>query len=177
MKKLLCTTVATVAFLFSGCSSLTTEEYADRTPKLDIRQYLNGPLEAWGIIYDMSGKADTQFHVTMNGSWEGNKGKLEEHFIFNNGRKDERVWTIEFTDEHHFTASAHDVIGEAKGSQHGNAVNMRYVLNAKRESGSTIELSMDDWLYLMDDKTLINRTKMRKFGLTVGELVITFRKL
>ncbi len=176
MKKL-CATLASVAFLFTGCSSITAEDYAANTPKLDIRQYLNGPLEAWGMIYDYSGKVDSQFHVTMNGSWVGNKGTLEEHFVFSDGRKDERVWTIEFTDEHNFKATAHDVVGNAEGSQYGNVVNMRYVLDAKRASGSTITLSMDDWLYLMDDKTLINRTKMRKFGLTVGELVITFRKL
>jgi hypothetical protein len=175
MKKL-CAAVSSLAFLMSGCTSLTTQDYAANTPKLDIRQYLNGPLEAWGILYDISGKADLQFYVTMTGKWKGNVGTLEEHFTYSDGRKDERVWTITFSDDHNFTASAHDVLGTAKGTQHGNAANMQYVLNAKRSNGDTIALSMDDWLYLMNEKVLINRTKMRKFGFTVGELVITFNK-
>ena len=175
MKKL-CSALSSVAFLLSGCSSITTDYYAKNTPKLDIRHYLNGPLEAWGILYDIEGKADLQFHVTMRGTWKGNTGTLDEHFVYSDGRKDQRVWTIQFTDDNHFTATAHDVIGSAEGSQNGNTVNMKYMLNAKRASGSTITLSMDDWMYLLDDKTLINRTRMRKLGLTVGELVITFRK-
>jgi Protein of unknown function (DUF3833) len=175
MKKL-CAAVGSLAFLMTGCSDITTENYMTNTPKLDIRQYLNGPLEAWGILYDTSGKADLQFYVSMNGSWKGNVGTLEEHFTYSDGRKDERTWTITFSDDNHFTAKAHDVIGEAVGSQNGNAANMKYVLNAKRTSGDTITLNMDDWLYLMNEKVLINRTKMRKFGFTVGELVITFNK-
>ena len=175
--KRLCTALSTVALMLSGCSSITTDDYAANTPKLDIRHYLNGPLEAKGILYDMHGKADLQFHVTMVGKWKGNSGTLTEHFNYSDGRKEDRVWNIQFTDDHNFTATAGDVIGEAQGSQKGNTVNMKYTLNAKRASGDTITLSMDDWMYLLDDKTLINRTKMRKFGLTVGELVISFHKL
>lgn len=176
MKKL-CGIIASTSFLLSGCSSVTTEDYIANTPKLDIRHYLNGPLEAHGILFGMSGKANLSFYVKMTGKWEGNTGTLEEYFTYSDGRKDARTWTITFSDDHHFTATAHDVIGEAKGTQHGNSMNMRYLLNAKRASGDMIKLSMDDWMYLLDDNILINRTKMRKFGLTVGELVITFKKL
>ncbi len=176
MKKL-CALAATAAFMLGGCSATTTEDYASKTPKLDIRHYLNGPLEAHGILFDMSGKADLEFKVTMKGAWNGNTGTLDEDFVFSDGRKDKRVWTVTFKDDHHFTATAHDVIGEAVGTQHGNAVNMKYTLRVKRANGDMIDLTMDDWMYLLDDKTLINRTKMKKFGFTVGELVITFRKL
>lgn len=175
MKKL-CALLGTVTFLLSGCGGHTTEDYAAVKPTLDIRQYLNGPLTAKGILYDYSGKADLMFVVTMKGSWNGNDGTLEEHFTYNDGRTESRTWKIRFADDHHFTATAGDVIGGATGTQHGNSVNMRYQLNAKRGSGDTITLSMDDWMYLIDEHTLINRTKMRKFGLTVGELVITFEK-
>jgi Protein of unknown function (DUF3833) len=176
MKKLRAA-VASLAFMLGSCTSITTQDYAANTPKLDIRQYLNGSLVAWGILYDMSGKADMQFKVTMKGTWNGNNGKLEEHFVYSDGRKDERTWTIVFSDDHNFTATAGDVIGQAKGTQHGNAMNMGYVLNAKRASGEMITLTMDDWMYLLEDNVLINRTKMKKYGLNVGELVITFKKL
>lgn len=175
MKKL-CVLLSTATLMLSGCGGFTTEDYAEVKPKLDIRQYLNGPLTAKGILYDYSGKADLMFHVKMTGTWKGNDGTLQEHFTYSDGRTEERSWKIHFTDDQHFIATAGDLIGEAKGSQHGNTVNMRYRLNATRASGDTITLSMDDWMYLIDANTLINRTKMRKFGLTVGELVITFEK-
>lgn len=175
MRKL-CAFLGTLTFMLGGCSGIRTQDYAAATPKLDIRSYLNGPLTAKGILFDYTGKADLMFHVTMQGSWKGNTGTLQEHFTYSDGRTEQRTWTIQFSDDHHFTATAGDVIGVAKGTQHGNAVNMRYRLNATRASGDTITLSMDDWMYLLDEHTLINRTKMRKFGLTVGELVITFEK-
>ena len=122
MKKL-CAFVSSIAFLLTSCSTITTKDYANNKPTLDLRKFLKGPLEAWGIVYDMNGKADVQFHVAMNGTWKGNVGKLEERFVYSDGRKDERIWTMRFSDDHHFTATAHDVIGEAKGTQHGNTVN------------------------------------------------------
>jgi hypothetical protein len=167
---------AGILYLLTGCSSTTTADYAANGPKLDIRQYLNGKLEAWGVLFDYTGKADLHFHVTMEGSWEGNVGTLKENFVYSDGRKDQRIWTITFTDDTNFTATAHDVEGQAVGTQAGNAVNMKYTLNAVRASGDTITLTMDDWLYRVDEHTVINRTKMRKFGITVGELMIAFRK-
>jgi hypothetical protein len=167
---------AGIIYLLTGCSSVTTADYAANTPRLDIRQYLNGRLEAWGVLFDYTGKADLHFHVTMEGKWNGNVGTLKEDFVYSDGRKDQRTWTITFTDDTNFTATAHDVEGIAIGSQAGNAANMAYVLNAVRGNGDRITLTMDDWLFLVDDKTLINRTKMKKFGVTVGELMIAFKK-
>ena len=63
----------------------------------------------------------------------------------------------------------------AEGEQRGNAARMTYRLRIPRGEGEIV-VSMEDWLYLMQDGTLINRTKMRKFGLPVGELVVAFRK-
>jgi len=167
---------ASMLFVLTGCSSVTVKDYEGKTPALDIRHYLNGRLEAWGVLIDYTGKADRHFHVVMEGSWNGNTGTLKEWFTFSDGQKDERIWTVTFSDDHTFTGTAHDVMGVAKGGQYGNAVNMRYTLRVKRDNGSTIDLAMDDWMYLVDDQTLINRTKMRKFGVTVGELLIAFKK-
>lgn len=168
--------LGTVSLMIAGCSGPTTQDYAHVTPPLDLREYLNGPLVAKGVLFDYSGKADLMFRVAMTGSWNGNEGKLDEHFTYSDGRTERRVWRIRYSDDHHFTATADDVIGTANGTQHGNSVNMRYTLDAKRPDGDRITLSMDDWMYLLDDQTLINRTAMRKYGVKVGELVITFEK-
>ncbi|MEI7669660.1 MAG: DUF3833 domain-containing protein, partial [Pseudomonadota bacterium] len=149
--------IAGVCALLSGCSSVNIQEYANNKPVIDIKSYLNGDLEAWGVFIDRSGKADPSFHVTMKGKWNGNQGTLEEHFVYSDGKREGRTWTINFSDNHNFTATAHDVVGEAIGSQYGNAVNMRYVL-ALKVKDSTYNMSMNDWLYLMDEHTLINRT-------------------
>lgn len=161
--------------LMTGCSGTDVKEYEGREPKVDVRQYFNGHVEALGVFINRSGIVEEQFHVDMKGKFKGNEGTLDEVFTYTDGKRGERHWKISFTDDHHFTGTAHDVIGKAEGGQYGNAVNMRYVLRVPVKD-TTYDVNMDDWLYKLDDKTLINKITMRKFGFKVGELVITFTK-
>ncbi len=160
----------------TSCSSYETKDYAANKPVLDIRQYLSGNVTAHGMIFDWKGKATRHFIATIKGQWQGENGTLTEHFTFSDGKTQERIWQISFNDKHNFTAKAGDVIGEAVGSQHGNAVNMSYVLRHKEDDGSTIDLTVDDWLFLTNEGVLLNRTKLYKFGIEVGEVFIAFTK-
>jgi hypothetical protein len=175
MKKLLLL-FGVLGVAFSQYSPVKTDDYNPQSPKLDIRQYLNGNLTASGILLDWKGSVQTHFHVKMKGTWQGNNGTLEEEFLFSNGKTDKRIWTITFKDDANFTAKATDSVGEAIGSQSGNIALMNYVLAVKRDNGSTIDLSLDDRLFLMDEKTLINHTRLKKFGITVAQLIIQFQK-
>ena len=162
-------------FTLSGCSGPSIEHYKPQSPKLDIREYLNGKLKAFGIIEDFSGKVVSRFTVDLVGTWDGNTGTLKEDFVFEDGKKEQRTWTINVTDDGSITGTAHDVVGESKGKQQGNSFNMTYTL--KREiDGKKMEFYMDDWMYLIDDKHLMNKTRMKKFGITVARLTIGFYK-
>jgi len=170
------TLCAATMLILTGCASARIEDYADNQPVFDIRDYTKGDVEAWGMFIDNDGKADPTFHVTLHGAWHGDHGTLGEHFVYNDGHTQDRVWTLTFIDDHHFTGTAADIVGTATGAQYGNAVQMNYVLTVPTKDGGSYDMSMNDWLYRMDDKTVINRNEMRKFGYKVGELVITFDK-
>ncbi len=159
-----------------GCSSIDPKVYVDNSPKMDIRNYLNGPLEAQGILQDRSGKMIKSFTVKMTGTWQGNEGKLKENFTFSDGKTDQRTWEIKFSDDNNFTAKAHDTVGIATGQQYGNAFKMDYVLKIDVD-GKKYDIKLVDWIYLVDEKTAINVSKMTKFGFTVGTLTISFKKL
>ena len=167
--------LSSLGFLF-GCTNSDPKIYANNLPKLDIRNYLNGNLEAEGILQDRAGKVIKSFTVKMKGTWKGNNGKLAEDFIFSDGKKDQRTWEIEMLDDNNFTAKAHDTVGSAKGKQYGNAMKMVYVLKIDVD-GKKYDIAITDWIYLVDTKTAINVSKMTKFGFTVGTLTISFRKL
>ena len=51
----------------------------------------------------------------------------------------------------------------------------RYVL-ALPVDGRTWHMDMDDWMWLVDERTMLNRTTMTKFGFRVGEVTLAFRK-
>ena len=155
--------------------SQDVDEYAAETPTLDLRDYLSGPLTASGVFFGLSGQAERRFTVELAGHWEGNRGIVDERFHYENGETSDRRWNLSFADDGTFAATAGDVEGTAKGAQRGNTAAMRYRLWVPR-AGSEIVVGMEDWFYLMEDGTLINRARMSKFGLKVGELLVSFRK-
>ena len=42
--------------------------------------------------------------------------------------------------------------------------------------GRVWNMDMDDWMVLIDERTMLNRTTMSKLGVRVGELTMSFRK-
>ena len=173
MKNPLRLLLATLAVCLSGCGSPSVESYANRTPKMDLREYFKGDFTAFGAFFDLAGDPNTRFAIKLNGIWDGNKGILKETFTYDDGKVQQREWHMTFTDDNNFTATASDVVGVAIGKQYGNAVHITYTLQVPR-GDSTMNMQMDDWLYRIDETTVINRNVMRKFGLKVGELVIGF---
>lgn len=178
MKKLLKLSILTALFmsLFS-CSRITPKDYSANEPKLDIRQYLNGRVKAWGMLEDRKGKVTRRFVVDMKATWKGNEGILEEDFVFDDGEKSHRTWKVKFDDNNNFTATAGDVVGIAKGSQYGNVMRMNYVLDLKIDEKTNYKVNLDDWMYLIDEKTLVNKSEIKKFGITFARLTIFFQKL
>ncbi|NYS60785.1 DUF3833 domain-containing protein [Vreelandella salicampi] len=164
-----------VLLMLVGCTGVDVEQYVDREPKLDIGEYFAGSTRAWGIVQDYSGELQRQFTVDIDGDYDGNVLTLDESFVFANGDKDHRVWTFERVDAHHWIGRASDVEGEVDARQYGNAFHMRYPLDIEI-SGRTISFTMDDWMYLQPDGRLINRTAMRKFGVTLGEITLIFEQ-
>ena len=162
-----------------SCKTITPQSYAKNQPKLELRQYLNGKVKAWGVLEDRNGKITKRFVVDMQGSWNGNEGVLDEHFTFDDGEKSQRIWRIKFIDNNNFIANADDVVGQAKGSQYGNAVQMEYVLDLEvdKVKKTRYNVVLDDWMYLLDDDILLNKSTIKKFGITFAKLTIFFQKV
>ncbi len=162
--------------ILSSCSSLKAEDYANNTPLLTIQDYFNGPATAEGMLQNWRGKQTRRFSVVMQGTWKNNtEGTLHEEFVFDDGEKQTRDWHLKMLDAHHFTGTAHDVVGVARGEQYGNAIHMNYVLSIP-VNGKLMNISIDDWLYAINKQTVINKSTLSKFGLNVGYLTIAFNK-
>jgi hypothetical protein len=171
MKKLL---LVSLLMLF-GCGKDNISRYKQNTPKLDLRTYLNGKTKAWGMLEDRKGNVTRRFVVDMETTWTGNHGVLQEYFTFDDGETSERTWTIDYTDDNNFTATAGDVIGKAIGKQAGNALQMKYTLDLK-VGKKNYKVNLDDWMFQLDEKRLVNKSEIKKFGITVAKLTIFFEK-
>ncbi len=173
MKKVLL--VLAAVFALWGCSAVDINKYRNQAPELDLRQYFNGTLDAHGIFQDRSGEVVKRFSVIIQASWQGDVGTLDEHFTYSDGSTQRRVWTITDQGNGRYVGRADDVVGEARGEQVGNALRWRYVL-ALPVDGKVYNVDFDDWMFLMDERVMLNRSLMSKWGFRLGELSLSFYK-
>lgn len=158
-----------------GCSSPSVDDYALELPVFDLKEYFSGRVTGHGMFVDLSAKVTRRFVVEMNNQWQGNKGVLDEDFVFSDGEKQKRVWTLQHLGNGQYEGTAADVEGVAKGQSRGNAFRMKYVLRLPYQ-GRLINVDMDDWMYQISDSVVLNRTRMSKFGIEIGEVILSFQK-
>ena len=161
--------------LVVGCASPTPADYAAEKPLLDLKTYFNGEFVAHGLFTDRSGKVVRRFVVQMTGSWQGKNGTLDERFTYSDGTTERRVWRLTDEGNGRWTGRADDVLGVAEGQSAGNALNWRYTLKLPVD-GKVYEVQFDDWMYLMDDRVMLNKAVMSKFGIRLGEVTLSFYK-
>jgi hypothetical protein len=159
----------------SGCASQQVDSYAAEKPVLDLKQYFNGTLDAYGIFTDRSGAVVKRFTVVMVCDWVGNEGTLDESFTYSDGSTQKRIWRLTALGDGRYSGRADDVIGLAQGQTRGNAFHWNYTL-ALPVDGSVYYVALDDWMYLVNDQVMLNKASMRKWGVDLGEVTLSFTK-
>lgn len=175
-RTLLLSGMATTALAgLSGCASPTVDDYASQKPVLDLRTYFNGMVDAWGIFTDRNGKVVKRFTVEMKCQWHNDQGILDEDFVYSDGTKEKRIWKLTDKGNGVYVGTAGDVVGVAEGQTKGNAFNWRYTL-ALPVDGTVLNVQMDDWMYLMNDRVMLNKARMTKLGIHLGDVTLSFTK-
>jgi|TARA_R110000772_G_scaffold163459_2_gene274741 hypothetical protein len=160
----------------SACGAVTVDEYANNQPTLTPETFFQGQLTAHGVIKDRGGKVIRYFNADIKAYWQDGIGTLEEDFLFDDGEPDRRVWTLTPTGEGRYVGTAGDVVGEGKITVAGNSMFLDYVLQIPWDDG-TLDLRIDDRMYLVNPTTLINESIMTKFGIRVGEILLVISKV
>ncbi|MGV8933379.1 MAG: DUF3833 domain-containing protein [Gallionellaceae bacterium] len=161
--------------MLTACSSTDIKQYAQQKPALDMQQYFNGTIDAWGMFQDRSGDVIKRFKVVIKCSWKDDVGTLDEDFVYSDGSTQKRIWTLKKQSNGEYIGTADDVVGEAIGVISGNALRWKYVL-ALPVDDKIYNVNFDDWMFLMDDKVMLNRAVMSKFGFRLGEITLSFNK-
>ncbi len=172
---LLTSGAAAAALALTGCAGPQVTDYAADKPVLDLRQYFNGTLDAYGVFTDRSGKVVKRFTVVMRCTWNGEEGVLDEDFMYSDGTTQKRIWRLKHLGNGRYEGRADDVVGVAQGQTAGNAFRWGYTL-ALPVDGKVWEVQFDDWMYLMDQRVMLNKAAMSKFGIHLGEVTLSFVK-
>lgn len=161
-----------------GSAGKNIEQYSDNKPELIAEEFFNGSLTAHGVVKDRSGGVIRYFNASLEGTWQDGTGLIAERFVFNDGEIQFRNWQLipaGAKDGRKFIGRAEDVVGDAEVITSGNAMFIRYTLQIPYD-GSTIDVEVDDRMYLVSDNVLINESKLSYWGFDVGEVVLTIVK-
>ena len=161
-----------------GFAGQKPTDYAGEERAFDIREQLNGPIDCEGVIFGPTGRVSSRFVAEFDAKWDGDKGVMAEHFSYDSGVKQDREWRLTLLDGGRIQAEADDlvgkIVGKGTGQQTGSGVVLRYSIRLSESAGGHM-LDVVDWMYLMENGTIMNRSQFRKYGIKVAELVATMR--
>ena len=160
--------------MFLSFQAQNSADYADTGPAFLLKTHLNGEILSEGLIYGPTGKMTNSFVAKMVGEWDGDIGTLSEEFTYSNGKQQSRKWYLKLGDGDTFTATADDIVGEARGVVSGSTIKLEYQIVLPEDAGGHT-LTATDWLYLTENGVIMNKSEMRKFGIKVAELITTMR--
>ncbi|RYH08147.1 DUF3833 domain-containing protein [Tropicimonas sp. IMCC6043] len=167
---------AVLLLVLAGCSgtpSLNDDVLTGRT--LNLEEFFEGRTVAYGQFQDRFGTVQRRFEVDIEGTWDGQTLRLVEHFVYDDGETEQRIWTLRKTGEDRWVGTAPGVIGTAEGQERGDTFNWKYRIDLPVRKG-TMRVDFDDWMWLMSDDRLLNRAYVSRFGVRLGEAIISFEK-
>ncbi|GAA64338.1 hypothetical protein P20311_2133 [Pseudoalteromonas sp. BSi20311] len=176
LKRVKVAMVLAVSFFIASCSAPSVEHYKGSEPNFDFKTFFSGDLKAYGVVQDFKGELTRKLVVDLSATWDGNKGIIEEDFVYDDGETQKRIWKITLNDDNTLTGTASDVLGIATGESDGSVFHWNYNVEIPYD-GSTLEVNFDDWMYLVTNTRLINRTSIVKFGVEVGEVILVIEKV
>ncbi|MEL6520452.1 MAG: DUF3833 family protein [Pseudomonadota bacterium] len=151
------------------------EDYEAGQPQFDLREHLKGPITCEGVIFGPTGRVSSRFVADFDAHWEGNVGVMKEHFRYDSGSTQDREWRLTVGNDGAIKADADDLVEPGVGMQRGSAVQLKYRIRLPESSGGHV-LDTTDWMYLVENGSIINKSQFRKYGFKVAELVATMRR-
>ena len=157
----------------TGKPSLDDEALSER--QLNLEEFFDGRLTAYGQFQDVFGTVRRRFTVDIEGTWDGETLTLVEDFVYEDKSTERRVWTLTKTGPDSWEGTAPGVIGVATGQEKGDTFNWQYTIDLPVPDG-TLRVTFDDWMWLLSDDRLLNRAYMKRAGVDIGDVIITFEK-
>lgn len=165
-----------MALLIAACTGKPGADdplLSDR--KLNLEEFFDGRVVAQGQFQDVFGTVRRRFDVVIDGTWDGETLRLVEDFVYEDGSTEQRIWTLTKTGPDSWQGTAPGVIGIATGEERGDTFNWRYEIDLPVPDG-TLRVTFDDWMWKLSEDRVLNRAYMKRFGVDIGEVIITFEK-
>jgi hypothetical protein len=169
--------LAVVLTLAACGTAVPVDHFAGTAPAFDAVAFWAGHHRSWGVLENRGG-APTETVVTDCIGTVLPDGSLHmvQTLTQGDGTVQHRDWHLRRTAPGAFTATANDMVGEAHGTAAGRVFHWNWVL-ALSPGNSLKNVTMDQWMYLMDGGTMMNRTTISKLGVILAEVSEEFQSI
>ena len=137
--------------------------------------FFSGTFQAQGMFVDRFGQVQKRFLIDISCDTEDNQTTLHEKFTYDDGKTETRSWTIVKKNRDKYIAHTDDVVGKGVGYVSGSVFKLKYDFLLTLY-GRRVKVHFDDVMVKQTENTILNRAKLSKFGLLLGELFITFSR-
>ena len=156
--------------LLVGCTPpLPAGAFATTTPAFDPITFWTGHTASWGVIENRDGAPTAIITTTTDGTPESPAGLHMIQHVTHDGQTTTRDWHLRRLGPHSFEATANDVAGTAHGTTFGRTLHWTWTLET-HPGHPLYNVTMDQWMYLADNGTLMNRTIISKWGVRLAEV-------
>jgi hypothetical protein len=171
------TLAAAALALLTACTGKPSLDDPALSPRdFELQEFFAGKTRAVGQFQDVFGTVRRRFEVDITGTWDGETLILTEDFVYEDASTERRVWTLRQTGPESWQGTAPGVIGTATGTENGDTFNWQYLIDLPVPDG-TLRVRFDDWMWQLDERRVLNRAYMKRYGVDIGEVIILFEKI
>jgi hypothetical protein len=164
--------VAIASFVLgSGCGVLQSRDIASSHSSFELIRFFAGHSRSWGVFETSHGQPRRYFTCDSFGRRTAtNDLTLYQHFLFSDGKTQNRTWQIHQVDPSHWKAKADDMIGVAQAVSFGNTLSLEYTITLDRKNPmATVHIRQ--WIYQLEESgSLMTRLVITKLGITIFQV-------
>lgn len=165
--RILCLCILPLVF---GCAaSLRPETFATTAPAFDPLVFWTGHTASWGVVENRDGEPTAIVTTATDATTEGSDSLHMIQHVHIHGKDALRDWHLRRLNHGQFEATANDMVGTARGTSSGRTFHWTWILATEPGNG-LFNVTMDQWMYLADNGTLMNRTIITKLGVRLAEI-------
>ena len=159
----------------AGCSApLPVSTAGAGGPAFDPVRFFTGHVQSWGVMEDRSGQPTSIVTTDCSGQADGPDGlRMTQRLVIGSDAPVTREWRMRRTGPGTYEATANDMVGTATGTASGRAFHWTWTL-ALSPGNALKNVTMDQWWYLQDDGSMLNRTMVSKLGYIAAEVTEHF---
>jgi len=159
-----------LALSLTACSeAIPVNDFHATTPAIDPIRFFSGHVKSWGVLENRSGQPTSVVTTDCIGNGDGDTLNMTQRLSIGQQAPTARVWQMRRAGPGRYEATANDMIGIAVGEASGRAFHWTWTL-ATSPGNSLKNVLMDQWWYLLDDGSMLNRTTVSKFGVALIEV-------